>query len=89
MHEYTVVLTPAHDGDGYVATVPALGGVMTQGVDRDDTIAMARELIALELATLQHDGEELPIDPSPSELVRVSVTEDDMAEVVFLAETTA
>lgn len=89
MHEYTVVLTPAHDGDGYVATVPALGGVMTQGSDRDDAIAMARDLIALELATLQHDGEELPIDPSPSELVRVAVSDEDMADVVFFTETTA
>ena len=73
MPEYTVVLRPDIEEGGYVATVPALGGIATQGETRDEAIEMARDMIAGYLAVLVSDGEEIPSDTVPSECVRVAV----------------
>ena len=43
-YRYTVVFEPAEEG-GYVVTVPALGGLTTQGETLAEARAMAKEAI--------------------------------------------
>ena len=43
-HSYTIHLEPAEES-GYVVTVPALPGCITQGETIEDAVAMARECI--------------------------------------------
>ncbi|MFM9957012.1 MAG: type II toxin-antitoxin system HicB family antitoxin [Phycisphaerales bacterium] len=61
MARYTVVLTPDVDG-GFVVTVPALPGCVTQGDTREEALANAREAITLYIEDCVASG-----DPVPSE----------------------
>jgi predicted RNase H-like HicB family nuclease len=61
---YTIQLIPAEEG-GYVVTVPALPGCMTQGDDYDDAIAMAEDAIRLWLKVKSDEGHDLRSDPDP------------------------
>jgi antitoxin HicB len=70
--EYTVLLDPDDEG-GYTVTVPALPGVITQGDTRDEALEMVRDAIALYLEDLQADGEAIPTEHTPPQLVRVTV----------------
>ena len=45
---------------GFMVTVPALPGRITQGEDIDDAIAMAQEAIELYIEELKDRGEEIP-----------------------------
>jgi predicted RNase H-like HicB family nuclease len=65
-HTYTVLFEPAEEG-GYVVTVPALPGVVTQGDSLEEAREMARDAILGYLEALQKDGEPIP-DDTPLEL---------------------
>ena len=56
---YTIHLEPAEEG-GYVVTVPALPGCVTQGETLDEAIAMAEEAIEGYLEALVKAGESVP-----------------------------
>ena len=56
---YTIHLEPAEEG-GYVVTVPALPGCVTQGETFDEAIAMAEEAIEGFLEALVKAGESVP-----------------------------
>lgn len=58
---YTVFFEPAEEG-GYVVTVPALPGCVTQGEDLKEAIEMAQDAIQLYLATEKDLGQELPVE---------------------------
>lgn len=60
-YEYTVVFEPAEEG-GYVVTVPALPGLVTEGDTLAEARAMAADAIRCYLETLRADGEEIPIE---------------------------
>jgi len=60
-YEYTVVFEPAEEG-GYVVTVPALPGLVTEGDTLAEAHAMAADAIRCYLETLQADGEEIPTE---------------------------
>lgn len=68
---YTIVLEPAEEG-GFVVTVPALPEVATQGDDRDEALANAREAIELAIEERRARGEPVPDDVA-SQIERVSV----------------
>ncbi len=58
--------------DGYwVAEVPSLPGCISQGQTRDQAVENIREAIELYLDVLQEDGQPIPEDYTPMELVRV------------------
>lgn len=59
---YTVILQQESDG-GYVATVPALPGCVTQGDTRDEVLANIREAIELYVEDCLEAG-----DPVPNEV---------------------
>jgi len=61
---YTVVLEQEGDG-GYVATVPALPGCVSQGDDRAAALANVREAIELYIEDCRAAG-----DPVPTEIGR-------------------
>jgi len=61
---YTVVLEQERDG-GYVATVPALPGCVSQGDDRAEALANVREAIELYIEDCRAAG-----DPVPTEIGR-------------------
>lgn len=61
MYTYKIHLHKETEG-GFMVTVPALPGCITQGDDIDDAIAMAKEAIVLYIEELKERGEEIPDD---------------------------
>ncbi len=58
---YTVVLEQAPDG-GYVVSVPALPGCVSQGDTRGEALSNIREAIALYLQDCRDAGDPIPIE---------------------------
>ncbi len=58
---YTVVVEQEGDG-GFVVTVPALPGCVSQGNDRQEALANVREAIEAYIEALQKAGEPVPVD---------------------------
>ncbi|MBI4022772.1 type II toxin-antitoxin system HicB family antitoxin [Candidatus Berkelbacteria bacterium] len=68
VRRYTVFVEP--ETGGYVATVPALPGCVTQGESLDDALLQAKDAIEGYLAVLKADG-----DPIPSESPKRTITD--------------
>ena len=60
-YSFTVLFEPAEEG-GYVATCPALPGLVTEGDTLDEARANARDAIQGYLESLAKDGAPLPTD---------------------------
>lgn len=60
-YRYTVVFAPAEEG-GYVVTVPALPGCVSQGESLEEARAMIQDAIEGYLEVLLEDGQEIPIE---------------------------
>jgi predicted RNase H-like HicB family nuclease len=73
MAEYTIILDPDEEGNGYAVTVPALPGCITQGRTKEEAIERAKEAIALYIESLQADGEPIPKETYPVEVIKLSV----------------
>lgn len=58
---YTVVLEKEEDG-GYVASVPALPGCVSQGDDRSQVLINIREAIELYVEDCRDAGDPIPTD---------------------------
>lgn len=58
-YSYTVFFEPAQEG-GYIVTVPALPGHVTEGDTLEKAKEMARDAIRSYLESLMNDGEPLP-----------------------------
>ena len=71
--EYTVILEPQEKGQGYTVLVPALPGCITQGRSRDEAIERAKEAIAAYIESLEADGEPVPQETQPVEVLKVAV----------------
>jgi predicted RNase H-like HicB family nuclease len=68
--KYTVVLQRENDG-GYVATVPALPGCVSQGDSREEALSNIEEAIDLYLEDVKATGEPIPVEDG-REYVEVS-----------------
>lgn len=66
MYTYKIHLHKEPEG-GFMVTVPALPGCITQGDDIDDAIAMAKEAVELYIEELKDRGEEIPDDSNTLE----------------------
>jgi predicted RNase H-like HicB family nuclease len=77
---YTVFLDPDPDGI-YTVTVPALPGVVTQGDTIEEALAMARDAVQLHLRGLLEDGESIPTEIHPPQLVTLDIAVPDRAAV--------
>jgi predicted RNase H-like HicB family nuclease len=58
---YTVVLESEREG-GFVVSVPALPGCLTQGESRSEALKNAREAIAAYVEELRSRGEDVPLE---------------------------
>jgi predicted RNase H-like HicB family nuclease len=58
---YTVLLEPEEDG-GFVASVPALPGCISQGDTRDEALANIREAIAVHIEDCLEAGDPVPTE---------------------------
>lgn len=75
MRRYTILLDRDPEDGSYTVTVPALPGIVTQGKDRDDAIAMAKDAIRCHIDGLLQDGEPIPEEEEPPQLITVEVDE--------------
>jgi predicted RNase H-like HicB family nuclease len=64
-YTYTLVLDRDPLVGGYVATCPALPGVVTEGETVEETIEMAKDAVRGYLESLQKDGLAIPEEHSP------------------------
>lgn len=58
-YNYKILLNKEEEG-GYMVTIPALPGCITQGDTIDEALAMAKEAIELYIEELQSRAEPLP-----------------------------
>jgi antitoxin HicB len=58
-YSYKILLNKEDEG-GYMVTVPALPGCITQGDTIDEALEMAKEAIELYVEELQSRGEPIP-----------------------------
>ena len=72
-YSYTVFFEHAPEG-GYIVTVPALPGLVTEGDTLDEAREMARDAIRAYLESLIKDGEPIPEeDNSLQERIKIAV----------------
>jgi antitoxin HicB len=72
-YHYTVVFEPALEG-GYIASVPALPGLVTEGDTIEEARAMVKDAIRGYIESLLKHGEEIPIESGAANVERVEVT---------------
>ena len=70
---YTAVFEPAPEG-GFVVTVPALPGLVTEGDTIEEAREMVKDAIRGYIESLVKHGEEVPVEPSPASVERIAVT---------------
>ena len=75
-YHYTVLFEPAEEG-GYVATCPALPGLVTEGDTLAEARAMASDAIRAYLESLRKDGQPIPADKK--------ITADPVKEEIKIA----
>lgn len=73
LYNYTVIFEPAEEG-GFVVSVPALPGCVTQGETFEEALAMAKDAIQLYIEVLRSEGGDIPIEAGDSLVSRVAVT---------------
>ena len=69
---YTIVLEPEETG-GFMVTVPALPGCFTQGASVEECRERAAEAISTHIAGLEADGETVPEEQGPAQVLTVTV----------------
>ena len=72
IYQYTVVLEPAIEG-GYIATVPAISGCVTQGENLEETMRMAKDAIEGCIAVLKDENQEIPTEPEGTFVTKISI----------------
>jgi predicted RNase H-like HicB family nuclease len=72
MRTYTIVVEPDEAG-GYAVFVPALPGCFTRGDTLEECRTNAAEAIAVHIAGLEADGEEVPAEHGQPQLLTVTV----------------
>lgn len=70
--KYTAIFEPAEEG-GYVVSVPALPGCMTQGETFEEAHEMIKDAIKGYLAVLKEEGEKIPEETEDIVVTKVSV----------------
>ncbi|MBI3973710.1 MAG: type II toxin-antitoxin system HicB family antitoxin [Chloroflexi bacterium] len=72
-YAYTILLDPDPKSGTYTVTVPALPGIVTQGVTIEEAIAMAKDAIRLHVEAMIAHGEPVPEERSRPQLITVPV----------------
>lgn len=79
MKRYTILLDPDPEDGSYTVTVPALPGIVTQGKDLEDAIAMAKDAIRCHIGGLLKDGEPVPEEEERPQLITIEVDVNEAA----------
>jgi antitoxin HicB len=72
VRRYSIVVEPEETG-GYFVSVPALPGCFTRGTTIEECKERAAEAIAVHIAGLQADGEDVPEEVGAPQLLTVTV----------------
>ena len=72
-YHYTAVFEPAAEG-GYIVTVPALPGLVTEGDTIEEARATVKDAIRGYIESLLQHGEEIPIESGTANVERVELT---------------
>lgn len=72
-YRYTAVFEPALEG-GYIVSVPALPGLVTEGDTIEEARAMVKDAIRGYIESLVKHGEEVPTESGAANLERIEVT---------------
>jgi antitoxin HicB len=72
-YTYTIRIEPAEEG-GFIVTVPALPGCVTQGETYEEAVAMAQECIEGFLEALEKAGQPIPREAVPTAPVQGYLT---------------
>lgn len=72
-YQYTIILHPDIEQQGYTVTVPALPGCITEGDTIEQAIAMAKDAIHLYIESLVADGEPIPEEHEHPQAIVVNV----------------
>lgn len=70
--EYTAIFEPAEEG-GYVVSVPALPGCMTQAETFEEAVTMIKDAIDGYIAVLKDLGKEIPKEQGNIVVTKVAV----------------
>lgn len=70
---YSAILYPDPEGGGYTVRVPSLPGLTTQGETLEEAIAMAKDAIKLYIEDLIANGEPVPQEEEPLQVIQVKV----------------
>lgn len=70
--KYTAIFEPAEEG-GYVVSVPALPGCVTQGETFEEAVAMIKDAMGGYLEVLKEEGQEIPQEQSDVVITQVSI----------------
>lgn len=73
MYNYTAVFEPAAEG-GYIVSVPALPGLVTEGDTIEEARTMVKDAIRGYIESLLKHGEEIPIESGVANLERIEIT---------------
>lgn len=72
--KYTVIFEPAEEG-GYVVSVPALPGCVTEGDTFEEAVYMVKDAMKGYLAVLKKEGLEIPKEEDEFVVTKISVPE--------------
>lgn len=72
-YSYSILLEPDLEEGGYIVTVPALPGVVTQGETLEEAVAMARDAITCHIEGLIADEEPVPVEDQHPQLTLIRV----------------
>lgn len=72
--KYTVIFEPAEEG-GYVVSVPALHGCITEGDTFEEAVKMIKDAMKGYLAVLKKEGLEIPKEEDDVVVTKVSIPE--------------
>lgn len=71
--KFTVILEPCEEEPGFVATVPALPGCVTQGTTEEEALANVRDAIVLWIRDSLAHNEPIPADEQVLREVYVAI----------------
>lgn len=71
---YTAIFEPAEEG-GYVVSVPALPGCISQGETFEEAVEMIKDAMKGYLAVTKKEGLEIPVETEDVVVTKVSVPE--------------
>ncbi|MCL4365771.1 type II toxin-antitoxin system HicB family antitoxin [Patescibacteria group bacterium] len=78
--KYTVIFEPAEEG-GYVVSVPALPGCVTEGDTFEKAVEMIKDAMKGYLAVLKKEGLEIPKEEDEVVVTKVSVPEPIVSSI--------